>query len=231
MMAEAYPKIHVGENPCKKVMRLAKNQQESGTIPLSTMGKLFDSTDIPAKWGANLFHFTFNLLAASSGMRQAEILGLQIGYVFPDYVGVEFTWDRKYGQKEPKYGSKKVIPIPALPSSLLQKMIDNHPTPNDPDSLLFFGKSLYSAMDRKAINKHFYRALERVGVSPEQRKEQNITIHSLRHTFNSLMRNRIPDSKPRKLTGHKSEEMTDHYTHFQIEDFHDVAAIQNEIFT
>ncbi len=100
----------------------------------------------------------------------------------------------------------------------------------DPYALLFHGnKSIFKAIDHKAINKHFYMALTTVGISEYRRKELNITFHSWRHTFNSLMRGNIPDSKLRRLTGHRSEEMTEHYTHFSVEDFKDVIEVQKSL--
>jgi len=39
-----------------------------------------------------------------------------------------------------------------------------------------------------------------------------LTPHSLRYTFNTKMRNRIPDEKLRALMGHDQEGMTDYYT-------------------
>ena len=41
--------------------------------------------------------------------------------------------------------------------------------------------------------------------------------------------NNISDSKLQKLTGHKSQAMTDHYTHFKADDFQDVQKIQAKI--
>ena len=73
-------------------------------------------------------------------------------------------------------------------------------------------------------------AFERIGISPEERKNRNITFHSWRHFFNTYFRGRIHDSKLQNLTGHRTDTMTDHYTHFSIEDFRDVMEIQEEYF-
>jgi superfamily I DNA/RNA helicase len=41
--------------------------------------------------------------------------------------------------------------------------------------------------------------------------------------------NDISDGKLKKLTGHKTQAMTEHYTHFKIDDFQDVKKIQEKI--
>lgn len=41
--------------------------------------------------------------------------------------------------------------------------------------------------------------------------------------------NNIADSKLQKMTGHKSKEMTDHYTHYGVEDLREMAKVQSRI--
>jgi len=75
-----------------------------------------------------------------------------------------------------------------------------------------------------------YKALEKIGIGEEERQKRNITFHSWRHFFNSTMRSRVPDSKLKLLTGHRSQEMTERYTHFNVKDYQDVKMIQEQIF-
>jgi integrase len=42
---------------------------------------------------------------------------------------------------------------------------------------------------------------------------RKITFHSWRHFLNSIGRGKVPDEKLRLMTGHRTKEMTDHYTH------------------
>ena len=76
-----------------------------------------------------------------------------------------------------------------------------------------------------------YKAFEQIGITHQEREERNITFHSWRHFYNSLMRGKIHDAKLRRLTGHKTLEMTEHYTHFNITDFKDVLIIQEQFFS
>ncbi len=64
----------------------------------------------------------------------------------------------------------------------------------------------------------------------KERKHRNITFHSHRHFFNSLLvESRVPLQKIQRLTGHLSTEMTQRYYH--SDDLTDIADIQRKIFT
>ena len=98
------------------------------------------------------------------------------------------------------------------------------------NDFIFWGIERDVPIYYKMIRKVLYTAFESIGISTEMRKKRNVTFHSWRHWYNSNMRGKIPEFKLRHLTGHKSEEMSDLYTHFRIEDFSDVLQIQEELF-
>ena len=63
------------------------------------------------------------------------------------------------------------------------------------------------------------------GISEEARKARNITFHSFRHWFNSILINaKVPLLKVQQLTGHSSVEMSANY--FHLDEMDDVRAIQ-----
>ena len=69
-----------------------------------------------------------------------------------------------------------------------------------------------------------------IGIPKDEQVKRNLSFHGWRQFFNTTMRtNNISDSKLQKLTGHKSQAMTDHYTHFKADDFQDVQKIQAKI--
>ena len=55
----------------------------------------------------------FDLLAACTGMRMGEIQALQNRFVRNGYVHIECAWIRGQGRSEPKWGSKRDVPIPS----------------------------------------------------------------------------------------------------------------------
>ena len=81
------------------------------------------------------------------------------------------------------------------------------------------------------VTQGLYNALERAGITPEERKRRNLAFHSWRHTFNSLARSHaVPTAILQRVTGHATLQMVDHYTQFQLSDFRDVAKLQAEVF-
>lgn len=81
-------------------------------------------------------------------------------------------------------------------------------------------------MSKSVIEKQFYRALGAIGIDERERRERGIVLHSHRHTLNTLLRSRgVPAAKVRAITGHRSAQMSDWYTNFQVDDFHDVLAV------
>jgi integrase len=72
--------------------------------------------------------------------------------------------------------------------------------------------------------------LERIGISPNERENRNITFHSWRHFFNTWCRaSNIPDSKIQSVTGHRTIKMTVHYSHMDIQDIPEVKAAQEAV--
>ena len=162
-------------------------------------------------------------------MRLGECQALQIQHVHNDYVSVVNNWDSKYGLKVPKRNSFREIPIPKKTSFYLKELISISPYQAAEDFIFFWNDSK-TPIRGELILKALYKAFENIGIISEEREERNITFHSWRHFYNTLMRGKVHDAKLRRLTGHKTLEMTEHYTHFNLEDFQDVVKIQEEYF-
>jgi len=65
------------------------------------------------------------------------------------------------------------------------------------------------------LNDRLKYALRKIGVDAEAR---NITSHSLRFTYNTIMRQFISGDVLRSLVGHNTERMTDYYDKISLED-------------
>ncbi len=216
-------------NPCSSVRRLAEKRERKSFLTREEIKALFDEARFQQVWKGDLRHFTINLLAATSGMRMGEIQGLQRRCVFPGYIQVEHAWERKFGIKEPKCGSRRVVPVPSMTTAFLERVMSLAGC-REPQDLVFCNSTLKNPIDHRCIQRRLYRALRAIGISEEQRTQRHVTFHSWRVFYNTLLRGKIPDVKLRLLTGHKSEAMTDHYTNFQLEDFQDVVEIQEKLF-
>jgi integrase len=230
MLREAIRLGHLNSDPSYFISPLKEKPKEKEILSVDEVKELFREEVINKIWDGDLFQFTMNLLAASSGMRLGEIQALQIKYTRESYISVVLNWDRKYGFKAPKRNSQREVPIPSKTSSYLKELISISPY-KEPDDFVFWGIDRKTPIYYKKIRETLYRAYKNIGISEEERNKRNLSFHSWRHFYNSLMRGKIPDVKLRRLTGHRSEKMSDLYTHFHINDFQDVLRIQERFFS
>jgi integrase len=78
------------------------------------------------------------------------------------------------------------------------------------------------------IRKHFDHALEKIGISYDEKLNRNLSFHAWRHFFNTLLRmSNVSDSKVQSVTGHRSKSMTELYTHFDTRQFTEVRNVQD----
>jgi integrase len=112
IMQEAVRQGILLSNPLDKVKCVVKTTSIKEIIPLDTAKTLFNPCNIGKCWDNSIFHYCFNLVAFTTGLRQAEILALRKKDIKKGYLEVNHTWDRKYGLKAPKYESNRVISLP-----------------------------------------------------------------------------------------------------------------------
>jgi len=171
------------------------------------------------------------MLAASTGVRQGEALGLEIQHVhFGDgYIAVVQSWRREHGFAAPKWGSTRVIPLPAKTAGALADVIERSRF-KQPDALVFSnGKDPRIPPNNHRVLDALSAALAAIGISQEDRKRRNVGYHSWRHYANTRLRTMVPDAQLRKLTGHKSAEMTETYYHPRLEDLTELRQAQESL--
>ena len=107
----------------------------------------------------------------------------------------------------------------------LHFLIDRSPYKDKPKTFVFHNTipGGHTPLDNNTIIRGLHSALDSIGVDW---KARNICFHSWRHQFNSFARFRLPDFLVRALTGHRSEQMTDHYTHISLPDLQAVKSVQ-----
>jgi len=231
VFSEAYRTEIIPSNPMDRVKRRIPRYQRKGTLPYEVIRRLFIQDEIHDVWRDNLQHFLFCLTALVTGMRQGEIQALRWNDIKNDHIELQYRWDRKYGLSSPKYDSIRTIPIPSFLKQLYDGLSTISTSSNEFSDFIFFGKKKGKPIDHKVINNALYYALNQIGIDTTERIKLNITFHSFRHTFVSLMRNNIDDSQLQQLTGHKSEDMIDHYMHFSMDNLGGVIPIQDKIFS
>jgi integrase len=231
VFSEAYRLEILETNPMDRIYRMVADYQPKGIFNMNQIEHLFSRESIIQQWDNRLDFYLINILALTTGMRQGEIMALRICDVKEDHILISHTWDRKYGLKSPKYESSRPVPLPDLVNKLLHSYISHISTDNpEPNALIFQGALPNKPIDHKAINKSFYKALVTIGIDFKKRKDLNLTFHSWRHTFNTLMRHKVSDDTLKLLTGHKTNEMLEHYTHYDIEKIRGVIQVENNVF-
>ena len=213
----------ISENPAARVKQVKVTKKVRGVYTKSELVSLFEN---PLIWH-DFRHYTLNLLAFTTGMRLGEIRGLCLENVFPNYIAVRLQWENGYGLKPPKANSVRDIAIPPIASEALRYYIRQA----NPSRLVFYSlEDDRKPMTATHIVKYLYKTQQCIGISEAERKQRNLVFHSWRHTLNTVLRSGgIADAKIRQITGHRTEEMTTNYTHFQADDFRDVSSLTDRI--
>lgn len=213
ILGEAYRLRDISEDPTKSVKNVARQLRERGIYTEDEIEKLSNPEEIERIWGGNLLQHLLNLTAIKTGMRIGEVQALQKKYVHKDHIEVCHSWDRKYGLKGTKTGKNRIVPIDKELYDALRPRLQR-----DSKYLFSFGGG-DQPIDHKAIYKWHKRALEKVGISEEERIKRNLTFHSYRHYFNTkLVLDGVPEGIIQAITGHSDKVMTKHYTHVGLEE-------------
>jgi len=213
-----------------RIDRAAKNSKHKGILTIEEVRKLFS-----IEWEDPRSHAA-SILAASTGLRLGEVLGL----VFSDYSPEERrifcrrSWDQSIRRLNhtTKTGKVRNIFIPETVVNTLNSLISRNPYhPIAEDSFIFYAdKSTEYPTEPHTITNGFYKALESIGITENIRRMRNITFHSHRHFLNSLLINsNIPLQKIQSITGHLTQEMTQHYYH--LDEMEDVQRVQERLFS
>jgi integrase len=114
MLGEAYRLGLIDENPWDRVPPLSQSTKRRGILTLEEARALLHPLNVDSYWEGNHLAYTINLTAALTALRQGEILAIKTGDVFPDYLHIEHSWHRKYGQNPTKTKIVADVPIPPV---------------------------------------------------------------------------------------------------------------------
>jgi integrase len=224
MLGEAVRRRLIPGSPANLVARLRDDQEEIKILTPGEAKKLF-----PPRWETvwtNYIAFSVNRLAACTGMRIGELMGLKTEYVFGDYIHVcaQYTEDGEY--TDTKTHDTRDIPITPLIRGWLENLMQKNA-----GGYVFSGDGGRTPVKREDVYKDFYAALEHIGISEAERRARRISLHGWRHFFNTTLR--LADVAPGKVNlvaGHKSQKMNDRYTHFDTKEFTEVRRVQETLF-
>ncbi|MBT3273911.1 MAG: tyrosine-type recombinase/integrase [Spirochaetales bacterium] len=211
-----------------RIQRAGLNQKETGILTQDEVSRLF-----ALEWEDHRCYVA-NLIAASTGFRLGEVLGIKRRNIIPGYIKITGSWSSRRRAFKPglKNGQRsRTVPIPDSAETAIQELLKTSPWISPDSYLLFTKRTEEKPMEHIRATRAFAEMLTKLDppITQEERTRRSIHFHSHRHFFNSLLiESRIPLQKIQRLTGHLSEEMTQLYYH--TDDLSDVAEVQMKVF-
>jgi integrase len=224
MLGYACKQKIIKSNPCRLVEKLENDEREIKILTPEEVKGLF-----PARWSDVWEDYTcyvVNKLAACTGMRIGEILGLRSEFVREGYLEVCRQYSQTAGYSDVKTHRPRVVPIHKALEKDLRGLIATNG-----EGFVFVAKPRAAKpLGRAAVIKSFFKALNTIGIDETQRTERNLTFHSWRHFFNTyLLTENISDAKVMEVTGHLTEKNKKRYTHFDATKFYEVMEAQKSL--
>jgi integrase len=216
----AIERDEVRVDPFTKVKPAHEEHREKGVLTRKEVLLLLNSpiTDLKKRLAV--------LLGMLCGMRLGEVRGLHWEDIdsAEGVIRIRHNWQDMEGVKVPKCESTRAVPLPRAVECIGKKYQQAQGMPKA--GLIFVrpdGKPPCNGYFRLAL----IRELEGIGIpgpwkgkgkQPEgymnEQQRQNISFHSLRHTFVSISRLAgLNDFQTRALTGHRSIQMLERYSH------------------
>jgi integrase len=221
MLKWAVKKHIINRGPFNDVEKLLQEQKEKKIITHDEFKALF-SGDWRKVWNNDFLMCTAHKLAALTGIRCCEILGLRGEYVFDGHIYICAQHDEIYGYRETKTKTKHHIPVTGEVIADLKKLIEVNG-----QGFVFSQTGGDKPVNRNYLYTGLRKALQNIGISEKEIDERGLNVHAWRHFCNTeLQKAGLSTQKVQAVTGHKTERMTEHYTHFDPMDFGEVPEIQ-----
>jgi integrase len=207
-------------DPLNDFERLLNDRKDLEIITREEFKKIFVH-DWSAVWDNDLIRCLANKLAALTGMRCSEVLGMTGEQVFEDHIFLCAQYD-EYGYRETKTKVKHHIPLAEEMIRDLRKLMKING-----QGFLFSLDGGVTPISRKHMYNGFMKALNAIGISKAEIAARGLNLHAWRHFCNTeLQRAGLSIQKVQAVTGHKSTRMTEWYTHFDPSTFGEVPKVQ-----
>jgi integrase len=208
MMTEAVRRGHIAENPCSKVQLLKNDRKGIEIITVEEVRRLFPE-NYQTVWGGKEIAYAANKLASLTGMRSGEILGLRGEFVFDNYILVCGQYG-PFGYL-PHTKTKQNRNIPVMPEmiALLRRLMERNGK-----GFVFSVNGGATPICHTVLFKGFHEALIKIGIDKKEIKRRGLTLHGWRHFVNTeLQRQGLTIQQVQGVTGHKTDRMTEWYSH------------------
>lgn len=203
------------------------DQEEKGILYPEEIKSLFpeDTNELLEKWKlwaeSNTQDFIFATMIytiLTTGMRSGEVRALKYSQFIREdaiFLDAMFNSDSERVQHlKSANDTNKKWRIAILPQRTI-KMIEQMKLmegPKDSDYVFEYHGEPYSG---EYLNRHFQDILMKNGIDHNKR---NITLHSLRYTYDTMMNREIEHKDLRLMMGHSSIKMTEYYNKLRVLD-------------
>ena len=205
----------ITSNPLSSVERFKVNAKKRGIPTETEMKKLME---LNWDWTDSVNKLAFKV-AALFGLRAGEISGLQVCDIDAnaDLLYIRHSWNDTDKLKDTKNGDDRIIPIEHGVALELLMNARRNPDYSDTSFVFWSQKVAGQPMWPSSFEDDFYIAMQKIGISEEQRKERNIVFHSLRHYCATQIAQRASLEIAMKILGHRTEEMTRLYSEHETQ--------------
>ncbi|MDR0759626.1 MAG: site-specific integrase [Treponema sp.] len=223
MLIEAVARKIIAVNPVEKMERLVNDRRDIKIITPEEFKKLFVG-NWKRVWDDDRISYTANKLAALTGMRASEVLGLKGAFVYDDHIYLCKQYD-EYGYRDTKTKDKHNIP---LPSGMIHDLKELKRM--NEEGFVFSLDDGKTPVCRKTMYRDYHRALRNIGISDDEIAERHLHLHAWRHFFNTeLLKGGLTIPQAQAVTGHKSDRMTEWYCHFDPSEFAKAKQVQEDL--
>jgi integrase len=209
----AFKQGHVSVNPCSAIEPLKDKPQRKHVFTPEQVSALVKTAE--GDWKGLI------MVAFYIGARLGDAANLR-------WHNVDLVSEIKTIRFQPGKGGSEVVAVihPALEDYLLSL-----PAPKSDEAFLF--PSL-AGRDVSPLSKAFRQIMEEAKIqqsvirkrSKSGRSVNALSFHSLRHSFSSILANAgIREELRMALTGHKTRDMQQRYTHHELEGLRDAVAV------
>lgn len=200
----------ISHNPLQQAGRAANRYRRRDAFSWEEIHQLFprDRTRLEQIWG-EFYWAALAFLALTAGLRSQEVRALRWRHVAWPLRGLILLEAVKaYGELgDLKSGDQRGILLPGRALAFLRVWRLLTPFPEE-QHFIFYGEDGDHFLDKTKISDRFRAVLRRQGFDLQNR---NLVFHSLRHTYNTRMRNILSEAMLHYMIGHRSTAMTDRY--------------------
>ena len=198
----------LSSNPFEGVRRFNPEEEKRGIPTEAEVARLLN-----LKWENEAMYLGFRVITFC-GLRPTELAGLKVCDIDAtnDLIHVRNSWNEIDKLKDTKNTDERTLPIDHETAERLLRYARMNKYYSDVSPVLWTPARHNEPYRNDTYTREFYRMLELIGISEEQRKMRNICLYSMRHFFCTLVVSRAGLEKAQVLMGHRTQGETVHYS-------------------